>query len=258
MRHLDGVYTQRFNRRERTDGPLFRGRYRSVLIDEDSHLASVSRYIHLNPVEAGIVAQPEDHRESSYRAYVGLGRRPAWLNVTETLSRFEPGDARKNYRRFVMGGIDEDTRTFYAEGRRPPVLGSEEFRRRIEQQVRATESRVDPERPDRQLLIDRPTLDEIAAAVYRAFGVLGLASTRGHQSSVVKGAIVLLGREVGGRPLAEVASWIGYRSYAAAAKATTRLRDRMRRVPEIRHRIESARSRLGMRGRSEEKSQAKT
>jgi REP element-mobilizing transposase RayT len=262
MRHLDGVYTQRFNRSARTDGPLFRGRYRSVLIGEDSYLCCASRYIHLNPLEAKLVAQPEAYRESSYRAYLGLCSAPVWLQTAETLSRFQPGDARENYRRFVMAGIDEDTRAFYAEVRRRPVLGSEQFRKRVEQRVRATASYGDPERPDYRLLGEPPTLEEIAAAVCRAFesssADLRLASRRSYGFSAVRGAFVLLGREVGGRPLAEVASWIGYRSCAAASKAMIRLRDRCSWVPETRDRVECARSALRMAGGFPRKSQAKT
>ena len=51
MRHLNGVYTQRYNRRKRSDGPLFRGRYKAILVDEDAYLLQVGRYIHRNPLE---------------------------------------------------------------------------------------------------------------------------------------------------------------------------------------------------------------
>lgn len=51
MRHINGVYTQRYNRLKRTDGPLFRGRYKAILVDEDSYLLQLSRYIHRNPIE---------------------------------------------------------------------------------------------------------------------------------------------------------------------------------------------------------------
>ena len=51
MRHINGVYTQRYNRLKRTDGPLFRGRYKAIVVDEDAYLLQVSRYIHRNPLE---------------------------------------------------------------------------------------------------------------------------------------------------------------------------------------------------------------
>ncbi len=55
MRHVDGLYTQRFNRSHDRDGPLFRGRYKAILVDADEYLAQVVRYIHLNPVESAMV-----------------------------------------------------------------------------------------------------------------------------------------------------------------------------------------------------------
>jgi hypothetical protein len=57
--HLDGLYTQRFNRCHRRDGALFKGRYKAIVMDKDNYLAQVVRYIHLNPLEAGLVPEPE-------------------------------------------------------------------------------------------------------------------------------------------------------------------------------------------------------
>ncbi len=69
MRHLNGVYTQRFNRLESLDGPLFRGRYKAILVEADNYLLQVSRYIHLNPLVAKITRKLEKYRWSSYPAY---------------------------------------------------------------------------------------------------------------------------------------------------------------------------------------------
>ena len=54
MRHLDGIYTQRFNRAHRRDGPLFRGRYRAILIESEEYFMAVARYIHRNQAEARV------------------------------------------------------------------------------------------------------------------------------------------------------------------------------------------------------------
>jgi hypothetical protein len=209
-----------------------------------------------------MVARPEAYRESSYRAYLGLCDVPVWLHTGETLSRFQPGDARASYRAFVTAGIDDDTREFYAQARRRPILGSEEFRKRIEQQVRGTASYGDPEQPDHRLLGERPTLDDVAEAVCLAFDTprteLRWAPRRTPGLSAARGAFVLLGREAGGRPLVEIAGWIGFRSYAAASKAMIRLRDGMCQAPETRDRVEAARSWLRMRSRPRRMSQVKT
>lgn len=58
MRHVNGVYTQRFNRKNSKDGPLFRGRYRALVVDADEYLLQLVRYIHLNPVKAKLVNSP--------------------------------------------------------------------------------------------------------------------------------------------------------------------------------------------------------
>ena len=55
MRHINGVYTQRFNRVHGCDGPLFRGRYRSILVEAETYLLELLRYIHRNPLKAGLV-----------------------------------------------------------------------------------------------------------------------------------------------------------------------------------------------------------
>jgi putative transposase len=91
MRHIDGVYTQRFNRLERRDGSLFRGRYRAIIIDAENYLLAVSRYIHRNPIEAGICKFPIDYPWSSYSAFVDPGQKPMWLTTEEIFRYVYPG-----------------------------------------------------------------------------------------------------------------------------------------------------------------------
>ncbi len=81
LRHVDGVYTQRFNRRWGHDGALFRGRYGSRLVQEGSYLWQLMRYVHRNPVEAGMTRAASDYPWSSARAFLGFDRRPAWLTT---------------------------------------------------------------------------------------------------------------------------------------------------------------------------------
>ena len=66
MRHIDGVYTQRFNRYHQCDGSLFRGRYKSILIDADRYLLQLVRYIHRNPLKAGLTDQRDLYMWSSH------------------------------------------------------------------------------------------------------------------------------------------------------------------------------------------------
>src|SRR5690348_2645525 len=100
MRHLNGIYTQLFNRSQKKDGSLFRGRYRAKLIDEDCYQLIVSRYIHLNPVDANLVSHPGDYQWSSYRAYLELESTPTWLSkniILEQLASIKSLSHIKNY-----------------------------------------------------------------------------------------------------------------------------------------------------------------
>jgi REP element-mobilizing transposase RayT len=81
MRHVNGVYTQRFNRRHGKVGHLFQGRFNAILVDRDSYLLAVCRYVELNPVRAGMVPHPGDWAWSSYRAHVGAEPSPEWLDT---------------------------------------------------------------------------------------------------------------------------------------------------------------------------------
>ena len=98
MRHLNGVYTQHFNRRHGRDGALFRGRYKAVLVEAEVYWTHLSRYVHRNPLEAGALADLSAYPWSSYPAYVGKAARPKWLVTDAVLERFGNGAA---YRRFV-------------------------------------------------------------------------------------------------------------------------------------------------------------
>ena len=88
MRHIDGIYTQRYNRLRNTDGSLFRGRYKAILVDADSYLLQVSRYIHRNPPETKVsmVNKLEEYPWSSYVAYINRAICPTWLEREEVLS----------------------------------------------------------------------------------------------------------------------------------------------------------------------------
>ena len=81
MRHINGVYTQAFNRRHDKVGHLFQGRFKAILVDRDAYLLEVCRYVDLNPVRARMVRKPGAWAWSSYRAHVGQMAAPDWLDT---------------------------------------------------------------------------------------------------------------------------------------------------------------------------------
>lgn len=106
MRQLNGVYTQAFNRRHRRVGHLFQGRFKAILIEKDSYLIEVSRYLVLNPVRVGMVMRAEEWPWSSYRATIGMAAPPTWLKVDWILGQY--GDRKKSaaerFKKYVESG----------------------------------------------------------------------------------------------------------------------------------------------------------
>ncbi len=112
MQAVASRYARRKQRRVPTTGHLFERRYRSMLVDNDAYWLTLVRYIHRNPVEAGIVADPASFRWSSHCGYLGYAC-PAWLTTAPTLAMFGYGaDAVTAYRRFVAEDADSDPAPF--------------------------------------------------------------------------------------------------------------------------------------------------
>ncbi len=99
MRYVNGTYTQRFNRRHDEVGHLFQGRFHAILVDRDSYLLSVCRYVELNPVRAGLMLDPAAWPWSSYLAHVGRIDGPAWLDTPGLHDLVLPRTALKSYDR---------------------------------------------------------------------------------------------------------------------------------------------------------------
>jgi len=129
MRHVNGLYTQRYNRLKRTDGPLFRGRYKAIHIDASAYLLQVSRYIHRNPVETmrPLVNQLEQYPWSSYPSYIQKQATPQWLYREAVYGELGTSQRYAGYRRYVEAGTDEETRRFYAKQHYSAIWGDPHF-----------------------------------------------------------------------------------------------------------------------------------
>ena len=117
MRHINGVYTQRHNRIKKTDGSLFRGRYKAICVEEDSYQLQLSRYIHRNPIEAGMVEGLEDHPWSSYGYFIRPKKSPDWLYPQAIFDQLgATKHLREKYRAYVEQGTDEELARLYNKG----------------------------------------------------------------------------------------------------------------------------------------------
>ena len=146
MRQLNGVYTQSHNRRHNRVGHVFQGRYKSILVERDSYLLELLRYVVLNPVRARMVSAARDWPWSSYRAMIGEEPIPSWLNCQWALSQFGARRARQiaRYGEFVAQGVDGPS---IWDGLKNQVfLGTDVFaetmQRRLETEGRSTSTEI--------------------------------------------------------------------------------------------------------------------
>lgn len=135
MRHLNGVYTQVVNRKHRRVGHVFQGRYKAILVEKDSYLLELSRYVVLNPVRAKMVADAGDWPWSSFRSMTGQADSPPWLQTDWMLAQF--GENREiatlRYIDFVRAGVGLPS---VWDGLRNQIfLGDEEFVLRAQAQT---------------------------------------------------------------------------------------------------------------------------
>jgi len=165
MRQLNGVYTQRFNRRHGRVGPLFQGRYKAILVDRDSYLLELCRYVVLNPIRAGMVKKIERYGWSSYPATLGLAACPAWLATDWILGQFAKtrAVARRRYAQFVADGAGSASP--WTEVRGQALLGSEDFVEKMRPLLKDVRDLKELPRPQR--LLHRPSLASMfTKAVY--------------------------------------------------------------------------------------------
>ena len=166
MQHINGAYTTYFNTKRGRSGHLFQGRYKAILVEADEYAKELSRYIHLNPVRAGMVKTPEEYQWSSCRYYTVERETPVWLQRDFILSYFDkkPTVAMKIYRSFVHTLIDQEYESPLVELSHSVILGSQEFVDVIKDKF-LKGKKTDRELPALNEITNRPGLDHIEQVV---------------------------------------------------------------------------------------------
>jgi putative transposase len=125
-------YTQYFNRRYDRMGHLFQGRYKAIVCDKDAYLLELVRYIHLNPVRAGLVDSPEDYPRSSHRVYLSIDK-SEMIDSSFVLKQFSGklSASKKSYKSFVMEGIRQGRRDDLYKVSDQRILGDEAFHKEV-------------------------------------------------------------------------------------------------------------------------------
>lgn len=227
MRHLNGVYTKKINKEWKTDGPLFRGRYKAKVVDSENYLLELIRYIHHNPVSARICAKSQDHRWTSQVYYMQKLKRPAWLSTQKVLKRFGCSEkqAIKHMERFVHDGVPVWFSQEIQSNR--VVLGVEGFREWVYQ------NHVDKDQDDITLKEKTPRpkvpVKQILEHVAYAYDVpiTEIRQSRQGQLNEARSMAIYLARQLTGMRQRDLLKWFKGVNRYAIAKTIQRFKENL-------------------------------
>lgn len=244
MRHINGVYTQRYNRRHDTDGQLFRGRYKSVLVQKDSHLLELLRYIHRNPVRANMCSQVSAFPWSSHKGYVSTAKKWNWLYKEFVLAMFDKdyGKSVRQYKKFVELEDSDEVATFFGKKNLPVFFGSKEFIN----WVKNTYSQLKNHKEMPQTKSLAPTIAEIKNTVCQYYEIeqQQLAQTKRGQINEARNVAIFLARRKCGLKLEEIGLEFGLQKYSSVSSIVTRTAKILMNNKQLQKRVESIRQML--------------
>ena len=234
LQRLHTWYVRYHNQKYERVGHLFQGRYKAVLCDKDAYLLELVRYIHLNPVRAGIVKDPGEYSWSSHSVYLGLANFP-FLNTEFVLSQFANNMlyARKLYEDFVLARVSEGRREDLYKLTNQSILGKEAFVAKV-MELSGTKT---SQPMSRRLHFDLPTLQMV---VEKALDLPQKAMLDPKRSAVLaRRMFCYVARESGGFKAGEVADYLGkdmatitqgVRYITLALREKSAIRDKVNRV----------------------------
>ena len=223
MRHLNSVYTQRYNRRHGFDGQLFRGRYKSILVCDDGHLLQLVRYIHKNPVKADMVKDMVDYEWSSYKGYLSYAKKWEWLHKDYIFSMITP-KKRGRLKPFIefMGKDDsEEVTKLFSLKKLPTFFGPESFITGIKEKYYFKKKSY--EIPESKSLA--PTSDSIISLVCEHYGVSynELLITRRGIFNEPRNVAVYLLRQIRGADLNKIGDLFNLTAYSTVSSIIRRV-----------------------------------
>lgn len=224
LHHINTGYTNYFNAKKTRSGHLFQGRYRAILVEKDLYALELSRYIHLNPVRAGILEDPIQYPWSSFSSYCSKKNKWDWLQrdfifgqVSKTL-----GKAIRGYRDYVQRGMTEKLEDPLKKAVASTVIGSEEFTEWVREKW--IEQRVDREVPALRAMGKRPDISFIKGACEKVFKKNSLESRR---------MALYLSHRISGLSLKEVGEYFDGISISAVSQNSLRQEKRFKEKPEL-------------------------
>ncbi len=235
MRYINGSYTTYFNTKQKRCGHLFQGRYKAIVIDADEYAAELSRYIHLNPVKAGVVDRPEEYKWSSYRYYIGNSKRPEGFRVDLILGYFGKNlsVSQKGYSEFTEAMIRKKYESPLKDAVAATILGSVDFVDEIKERY-LNDKKTDRNTPLLRELMSGPTIEEV---LKEAKAILG------NDAALSRKAVLYLCHMYSRRTLKEIGAYFGI-SESGVSQASNRFKLVLDSDIQLRKKIEDIGKRL--------------
>ena len=244
MRHVNGVYTQRFNRNHLLDGQLFRGRYKAILVEADSYLLELLRYIHRNPLEAGLVRVMDKYPWGSHQGYLSDAKKWRWLYKDFVLSLFsdEKAVSRKMYKGFVSKGTPEEINQIFGRKNLPSALGRKDFLDWVKSSFFS--GKRHKEVPESKNL--SPDAERIKEEVCRKYGVAmdELHRSRRGISNEPRNVAIYLLRSLRGDNLEEIGREFNITRFSSVSSVVERMRGKISGDRQLRKRVEEIKTAL--------------
>jgi REP element-mobilizing transposase RayT len=233
MHDLNAGYVTWFNRRHRRCGPLYQGRFKAVLVERRYHAWELTRYIHLNPVRAGLTDRPDTYAWSSCSAYMRPGG-PEWLAWSEVLSEHGKtlSAARRDYWDFLMKGVHRPPPSPLSQTISGVLVGTPAFIERVK-------ARIAGHLPDREVPAARPlrlepTVADIQTAVCREFSVPRDSLLVPHsRNNTPRACAIYLCRQLTRQPTARIGDQFGGVSEQAVSNVAAGIAARRRGDREL-------------------------
>ncbi len=217
MRHVNSVYTQRYNRKYGYDGPLFRGRYKTILVCNDGHLLQLVRYIHKNPVKSGMVEDLKAYEWSSYKGYLSYSKKWEWLYKDYILSMIasEKKKRMKSFIKFMHENDSDEVVRIFSSKKLPSFFGSESFITEIKEKYYLNKKSY--EVPESKKLA--PSSKFIISYVCKNYGISfgELRKTRRGVFNEPRNIVIYLLRHIRGESLKQIGERFNIKSYSTVS-----------------------------------------
>lgn len=246
MHDLNSGYATGFTRRHRRDGPLFRDRFKAILVEAGQLQWELTRFVHLSPVRARLARHPEAYPWSSCRCYFRASLAPAWLAWEEVLAQLGRTlrTARRRYRAYLEDGLATPPRSPLKDAVASVVLGSPRFVERVRHW--AAGRLADRDLPAARALRPTVSLAHIERVVCETYAVpRATLRARGRHGNEPRQVAIYLSRRLTTLPLARLGRHFGGVGPAAVSNTARGVADRAQHGTRLERRLRRLQQRLG-------------